>query len=176
MKKRSRPRKLIVRSLTAKATQGVLVCGPLRLRCALGRSGRRVLKREGDGASPAGRHRIVAAYYRGDVQIGLRAMVPIKRMSRDDGWCDDPGDRNYNRPVRLPYRASVETMWRQDHLYDVVLVLDYNLRPRVRYRGSAIFLHLAQSDYAPTEGCVAVSAKDMPRLLRFLRRECYLYL
>ena len=82
-----------------------------------------------------------------------------------DGWCDAPADRNYNRPVRHPYPASAERLWRADGLYDVVVVLGYNDRPRVRGRGSAIFMHVARPGYAPTEGCIALAR---PHLLRVL--------
>ncbi len=93
------------------------------------------------------------------------------RASRvKDGWCDAPGNRNYNRLVRLPYRASHERMRRQDGLYDVCIVLDWNIRERRQGRGSAIFLHLARPGYAPTEGCIALSRRDMARLLPHLAR------
>ncbi len=84
------------------------------------------------------------------------------------GWCDAPGDRNYNRQVALPYAASAENLWRPDHLYDVIVVLDYNMRPRSRGRGSAIFLHVARPSLAPTEGCIAMKRKHLLQLLRML--------
>lgn len=87
-----------------------------------------------------------------------------------DGWCDAPSDRNYNRPVQLPYPASTERMWRDDGLYDVVGILDHNARPRMRGRGSAIFLHVARDGYRPTEGCVALSRRDLMRVLAIVGR------
>lgn len=93
--------------------------------------------------------------------------LPAKPIRRHDGWCDAATDRNYNRPVRLPYAASAEQMWRADGLYDVVAVLGYNDRPRSRGRGSAIFLHAAQPGLAPTQGCIALV---LPQLLRLLAR------
>ena len=94
-------------------------------------------------------------------------LVPIRN---DLGWCDAPADRNYNRPVRLPYPAGHERMMRGDHLYDLCLVLDWNIRPRKRGCGSAIFLHVARAGYQPTEGCIAVSHATMRRLLPMLSR------
>lgn len=88
-------------------------------------------------------------------------------MANDDGWCDEAGDRNYNRPVRLPYPASHEAMRRTDNLYDVVVVLSHNQRPRSQGRGSAIFLHLADPEGKPTAGCVALSRRDMETVLGF---------
>jgi len=141
----------------------------LRLRCAIGRGGITTAKREGDGASPAGRHRLLGGYYRAD---GGRphpaSALPLRRLPSTLGWCDAPGHPAYNRPVRLPFKASHEQMWRADRLYDVVLVIDWNIAPRRRGAGSAIFLHQAHPDYAPTAGCVALSPRDMRLLLRRL--------
>jgi len=150
-------------------TRGVLRLGSLRVPCALGRSGVTHAKREGDGATPAGRYALVEIRYRPDRIARPRTLLPLRRSRPGDGWCDGKGDRNYNRPVPLPYPASAEAMWRDDHLYDVVVVLDWNLRPRRQNGGSAIFFHLARSGYLPTEGCVAVSRADMLKLLRRLR-------
>lgn len=144
---------------------GWLVQGQSRVRCALGRSGLRAIKREGDGATPLGRFRLLRAQYRADRISRPRAAVPLQPLRRDDGWCDAAGDRNYNRAVRHPYPASAEAMWRSDGLYDVVVVLDYNIRPRKQGCGSAIFLHCARDGYAPTEGCVAVKRADLQRIL-----------
>ena len=83
----------------------------------------------------------------------------------DDGWCDTPGDPAYNQPIKHPYAASAERLWRDDHLYDLVVILGYNDEPAVAGAGSAIFLHLAQADYAPTQGCVALADKDLQALL-----------
>nr|WP_245415068.1 L,D-transpeptidase family protein [Aureimonas flava] len=151
--------------------RGILAAGPLRLRCALGRSGVSSRKREGDGATPLAAMPVVAAYLRGGPRgAPLRLPgLPVRRARAEDGWCDAPGHPAYNRPVRLPMGASAETMRRADALYDVVVVLDWNLGRRARGLGSAIFLHVARPAYAPTEGCVAVSRRDMGRLAPFLR-------
>lgn len=152
--------------------------GSARLRCAIGRSGISRHKREGDGATPTGTFGIVEVWVRRDrVAAGgrhlaaLRASgVPVQWIRPDDGWCDAVGDRNYNRAVRHPYPVSAERMWREDGLYDVVVVLDYNIAPRAQGRGSAIFLHCARPDYAPTEGCIALAKRDVLRLLARLGR------
>ena len=135
--------------------------------CALGRSGRRALKYEGDGATPWGCFFIIGGYYRADRMMRPHTALPLAPMRPDDAWCDHPADRNYNRPVKLPYPDITESLWRTDHLYDVVLVPDYNLRPRIRHRGSAIFIHLARPGHRPTEGCIALARDDM---LKFLAR------
>lgn len=159
---------IAVRARPGKPAQGLLRFGQTVFACALGRGGIRALKREGDGATPLGRMRLMHGYYRHGRLASLRSGLVLKRIAADDGWCDAPGDRNYNRPVRLPYPASCETMKRPDLLYDCCIVLDYNLVPRRRGRGSAIFFHVARGDFAPTEGCVAVSPQVMARLLPHL--------
>lgn len=145
--------------------RGLLTAGALRLPCALGAAGVTHRKREGDGASPAGRFRLLGAFYRPDRLPRPRTRLPLRPLRPGDGWCDDPSDRRYNRPVRLPGSARHERMWRDDHLYDVVLDIAWNRGPIVRGRGSAIFLHLARPGFAPTEGCVAVEPQKIARLL-----------
>lgn len=147
---------------------GWLDLGVRRVRCALGPAGvvAAADKREGDGASPAGVWPIRRALYRPDRGPAPATALPLAAIAEDDGWCDAPEDPAYNRPVRLPYAASAERMWRDDHLYDLVLILGHNDDPPVPGLGSAIFLHLAKPDYAPTHGCVAVAREDLEALLR----------
>jgi L,D-peptidoglycan transpeptidase YkuD (ErfK/YbiS/YcfS/YnhG family) len=140
------------------------------VRAALGRSGIFALKREGDGATPLGRFPIRQVLYRADRMPRPRTRLPIHAVRAGEGWCEDPGDRNYNRLVRRSPRARIDSLSRADHLYDLVLVLGYNDRPLVRGRGSAIFLHLTRSGYSPTEGCIALIRHDLIMLLAQLRR------
>jgi L,D-peptidoglycan transpeptidase YkuD (ErfK/YbiS/YcfS/YnhG family) len=156
-----------VRGLSAGARRGIVSFKGLRFPCALGRSGRRTGKREGDGATPIGSFKLRKAYYRRDRLGRPRTGLPLSAILRGDGWCDEPADRNYNRPVCHPYAASAEHLWREDHLYDLVVVIACNDVPRVRGRGSAIFMHIAGPDLAPTAGCVALSR---PHLLRLMQR------
>jgi L,D-peptidoglycan transpeptidase YkuD (ErfK/YbiS/YcfS/YnhG family) len=147
------------------ARRGRLVAGSLVLPCALGRAGVTRRKREGDGASPVGRFGILQGYYRADRVPRPRTALPLRALRPDDGWCDDPADRCYNRPVRLPWPTSHEALWRADDLYDIVLDLSWNRGPIRPGRGSAIFLHLAKPGYEPTAGCIAVDARMARRLL-----------
>jgi L,D-peptidoglycan transpeptidase YkuD (ErfK/YbiS/YcfS/YnhG family) len=112
---------------------------------------------------------VMRGFYRPDRLRRPVSALPFSRLRPTDGWCDDPRHHRYNRLVRLPFGAGHERMWRDDHLYDVVLELDWNIRPAVRGRGSAIFLHLARPGFAPTEGCVAVAPHAMRHLLRRLK-------
>lgn len=152
--------------LSDRSTSGWLAVGPFRVRCSLGRSGRRFRKREGDGASPRGIWRLRRLFYRADRIFPPGAGLPPRALRPHDGWCETVGDRNYNRLVRIPYATSHETMQRGDRLYDVVVELSHNERPRVQGHGSAVFLHLRRPDGGPTAGCISVSLKDMRILLQ----------
>lgn len=133
--------------------------------CALGRSGMVSVKREGDGGTPIGTFRLLYGYFRADRGALPSSRLPMSPIGGHDGWCDAVGDRNYNRPVQLPYPESHERMRRDDRLYDVVIVMDHNITSRMSLGGSAIFFHIAKPDYPPTEGCVAISPADMRWLL-----------
>lgn len=165
---RTRPRVVRLHLRRASATTGHVSIGAHRFPCAIGRGGRRAVKREGDGATPLALVPLLRVLYRPDKGPRPRTRLAIGRIRPDDGWCDAPLDANYNRPVRHPYPASAERMWRADGLYDIVVVLGHNIRPRARNRGSAIFMHLARPDYTPTEGCIALSGDHLRRLLTLL--------
>lgn len=145
--------------------RGLLVAGGLTVACALGRSGIARHKREGDGATPSGSWHPVAVRWRPDRLPRPATVLPVRPIGPADGWCDDPGDRRYNRPVQLPYPGRHEELWRGDRLYDVIVVLDYNLAHPRPGAGSAIFLHVAGPGFPPTQGCIAVAPEAMRRLL-----------
>ena len=156
-----------VRVLTrnARATTGLLKVGEMTFPCSIGRSGKSYLKREGDGASPRGEWQVRRLFHRADKGLPPRSGLRAQPLRDSDGWCETVGDRNYNRLVRIPYATSHETMKRPDHLYDVVVELSHNERPRVQGHGSAVFFHLRQPDGGPTAGCIAVSMRDMRTIL-----------
>lgn len=136
-----------------------------RFRCAVGRGGYALDKREGDGATPIGTWPFRLVYYRPDRVQPPETALETRPLTETDGWCDAPGDPAYNRHVTLPYAASHEEMWRADHLYDMVVVLGHNDDPPVPGRGSAIFMHLAREGYLPTEGCVALKREELEQVL-----------
>lgn len=134
-------------------------------RAAVGRGGIGEKRREGDGITPLGTYPLRRLYWRADRIEWLVTGLPVKAIARDDGWCDAPGDPNYNRLVKRPYAASSETLWREDGLYDLVVTIGFNDDPVVDGAGSAIFLHVARPDYGPTEGCIALAKDDLIALL-----------
>jgi len=162
---------IVVRTLRASATTGMLDLGFTRIRCALGRAGCRQTKREGDGATPVGTWPLRQAVYRSDRLVRPKTGLVLRALAPSDGWCDASTDPNYNRAVAHPYPASAEHMWREDGLYDIVVVMGYNDAPRITGRGSAIFLHCARPGYPPTQGCIALSRRDLVRLMPMLTRK-----
>jgi len=145
---------------------GLLTGAGHSFRAVHGRAGITAQKREGDGATPSGLLKLVRVLYRADRIPPPACAVPLEPIGPLDGWCDDPADPAYNKPVHLPYAAGHEELWRNDHVYDVIGVLDWNLDPVTPGRGSAIFFHVATADYAPTAGCVALSLPDILAALR----------
>ncbi|WP_370874242.1 L,D-transpeptidase family protein [Rhizobium tibeticum] len=175
MEKTRRPRPiksttLLVRPAPGKKSRALIQFGTITVPAAIGRSGRTVRKREGDGATPIASMTLLSGFRRGDRPIRLETPLAVRRIRGDMLWCDQPENANYNRLVRAPFRPSHEEMKRKDGLYDVCLVMDWNITSRTRNRGSAIFLHLIKPGYEPTAGCVAVHPRDMRRLLPFMRK------
>ena len=158
-------RRLTVRRRPAQASRGVLVAGPLTLPVALGRGGIKANKREGDGATPRGSFRLRRLWWRADRHPRPPTLLPVRRIGANDGWCEDPGDRRYNKAVAIAPQSTADRLRRQDALYDFIIEIDHNTRPRVAGRGSAVFVHVARPGFAPTAGCVALNAGALRRLL-----------
>ncbi|MHC8491532.1 L,D-transpeptidase family protein [Thalassospira sp. SM2505] len=161
--------------ITASA-DGVLRVGDHEFRCAFGVNG--IIdahsKTEGDGKTPAGRWKLRYVMYRSDRRPCPRTKLPATTISFSDGWCDDPDHPSYNCPVRLPFSGSHEKLWRDDNLYNIVVVLGHNDDPPVPGKGSAIFMHIAKPDYSGTEGCIALSEQDLETLLGLVQYETYI--
>jgi L,D-peptidoglycan transpeptidase YkuD (ErfK/YbiS/YcfS/YnhG family) len=156
---------LFVRTVSACATRGTLDMGYLHIPCALGRTGCRMQKSEGDGATPRGAWAVREAFFRADRLPRPATALNLRAIQQSDGWCDGARDANYNRHITHPYKASAEHLWREDGLYDVIVVLGYNDKPPIKGKGSAIFLHCARPDFAPTQGCIAIARADLIKLL-----------
>lgn len=165
-----RVKTILVRPVAGNRSRAIVQVGPLRLPAALGRSGRTSRKREGDGATPIAAMPLLHGFLRGDRLRAPASGLSLRRIRPSMLWCDAPGHPSYNRLVRAPFRPSHEEMRRADELYDICLVLDWNVTSRRRHCGSAIFFHLARPGYEPTAGCIAVARRDMLRILPYLRR------
>lgn len=165
---------LVLRRAPRSKTRAILQFGPLTIPAAIGRSGLTSRKREGDGATPIACMALLGGHMRRD--RGPLPLSPLKlsAIRRRDLWCDAPFHPCYNRPVKAPFASNHEEMMREDGLYDICIVLDWNIRMRRQGAGSAIFFHLIRPGYEPTAGCVAIARRDMTRLLPHLRRGLHL--
>ena len=157
--------RITVRRRPGDASRGWLIAGMLNVPVALGRNGIKANKREGDGGTPRGHFRARRLWWRADKHLRPATALPAQRISPDDGWCEDPSDRHYNRPIKLPPNSKGDRLTRKDHLYDFIVEIDHNTRPRVAGRGSAVFVHVARANFAPTAGCVALRLDALRRLL-----------
>jgi L,D-peptidoglycan transpeptidase YkuD (ErfK/YbiS/YcfS/YnhG family) len=150
-----------LRARPGRRTLGILTVGQRTIPVVLGRAGVQANKREGDGATPAGRFRPLRLWWRADRSPRPQTHLPVRRIGPDLAWCEDPADRRYNRPFRRSANEPGDRLWRNDGLYDLIVEIDHNTRPRVAGRGSAVFLHVARPDRGPTAGCVAMEARAL---------------
>lgn len=160
--------RIVVRRRPGNRSQGWLVAGPLALPVALGRGGIKANKREGDGATPRGTFRLKRLWWRDRRHPRPATLLPVTPIKLDDGWCEDPANRLYNRRIKVPAGSNADRLARSDQLYDFIIELDHNTRPRVAGRGSAVFVHVARAGFKPTAGCVALDLKTLRRLLAWL--------
>lgn len=152
-------------------TGNQLSCSGKTYRCAIGKGGFSANKKEGDGATPLGTFSLRECWYRADRIQMPDTKLPLRMIQENDGWCDDPESPDYNRPVKRPYDFSHEVLWRDDHAYDLIIPIGYNDNPTVPGAGSAIFLHLAHSDWRPTEGCIALAKPDLLAILPGIHKD-----
>jgi len=157
-----------IRAAAGTPCRGWLTAYGQTIPVALGRGGITANKREGDGGTPMGTFRPRRLWWRADRHPRPHTFLPMRAIRPEDGWCEDPDSRHYNRPVRLDRDHSGDRLKRDDHLYDFIVEIDHNSRPRVAGRGSAVFLHLARENFSPTAGCVSMTKPAMLRLLRRL--------
>jgi L,D-peptidoglycan transpeptidase YkuD (ErfK/YbiS/YcfS/YnhG family) len=154
-----------VRSRPGSRTKGWLTAGGKTLPVALGRAGIRALKREGDGGTPVGAFHPVRVWWRADRLIRPRTLLPLRAIAPDDAWCEDASDRRYNRAFRRSANEPGDRLRREDGLYDLIIEIDHNTRPRVARLGSAVFIHVARAAFGPTAGCVALRRDDLLKVL-----------
>jgi L,D-peptidoglycan transpeptidase YkuD (ErfK/YbiS/YcfS/YnhG family) len=161
---------ICVRTAPGRRTRGWLTAGPHAIPVALGRGGIVANKREGDGGTPRGTFHPVRLWWRADRNPRPATPLAVRRIRPVDTWCEDPADRRYNRPVEVAQGRAGDRLRRDDHLYDFIVEIDHNTRPRIAGRGSAVFLHLARPGLAPTAGCVAMPRGRLRQLLKNLGR------
>ena len=159
---------MTIRPAPGNPRKGWLTAGLLAVPVALGRGGILANKREGDGGTPRGTFRPRQLWWRADRHLRPRTFLPVRPIRAEDAWCEDPDDRHYNQPVQLPPAHGGDRLKRDDHLYDFIVEIDHNTRPRIAGHGSAVFLHLARENFGPTAGCVAMTRSAMLRLLLLL--------
>ena len=132
-----------------------------KLRCTIGKRGITNNKKEGDLKTPKGNFLFKSIFYRKDKVSNLQCFLNKKIIKKNMGWCNDPGSKHYNKLIYFPFKESAEKLWLAKRVYDVIVVINYNLKPVIKNKGSAIFLHITNKNYSPTKGCIAINKKDM---------------
>ncbi len=145
-----------------------LVLKDYKIKCAVGKRGIGKKKREGDLITPKGIFKIKKVYYRKDRVKNLITKIKKIAIKKDMGWCDDPKSQKYNKSVKFPFKYKSEKLFRSDNIYDIILVLDFNMSPTIKNKGSAIFIHVAKNDLRPTKGCIAIKKRELKKILKFL--------
>ena len=144
---------------------GLIKYKNFKFRCALGKAGIGEKKREGDNVTPTGTFKIVKIYYRSDRIKKISSKFRAIEITKNMGWCDDPNSKNYNQLINLPSRYGHEKLFKKNNIYDIIVILNYNMKPVIKNKGSAIFIHVAKKNYQPTQGCVALKKNDLLKIL-----------
>jgi len=149
---------------------GLLKYKNLKFKCALGKAGIGEKKKEGDFITPKGKYKIIKVYYRADRIKKIKTNFRLYQIKKNMGWCDDPLSKNYNKLIKLPSTFINEKLYRKDKLYDLILVLNYNFKPIIKNKGSAIFIHIANKNYKKTKGCIGLKKKDLIFILKDIKK------
>ena len=149
---------------------GLLKYKNLKFRCALGKAGIGEKKKEGDFITPKGKYKIIKVYYRADRIKKIKTNFRLYQIKKNLGWCDDPLSKNYNKLIKLPSKFGHEKLYRKDKLYDLILILNYNFKPIIKNKGSAIFIHIANKNYKKTMGCIGLKKKDLIFILKDIKK------
>ena len=150
---------------------GYLKYKNLELKCTLGKAGVEIKKREGDNITPKGTYKILNIYYRKDRIKKINSEFTLIEIKKNIGWCDDPKSKKYNQLIKLPSKYRHEKFFRNDRIYDLILVLDYNMNPIIKDKGSAIFIHIAKNNYSKTRGCIALKRDDLIEIISKIKRD-----
>ena len=144
---------------------GYLKFKNLKFKCALGKAGIGVKKIEGDNITPKGTYRLIRIYYRKDRIKKLSSKIKLVKINKKIGWCDDPKSKKYNQLIKLPTKYSHEILYKRENIYDLILVLNYNMKPTIKNKGSAIFIHITKKNYEKTAGCIALKKANLIKLI-----------
>jgi L,D-peptidoglycan transpeptidase YkuD (ErfK/YbiS/YcfS/YnhG family) len=149
---------------------GYLEFKKLKLRCSLGKAGIKKKIKEGDNITPRGVFKIIKVYYRADKIDKIETQIKKIKIKKKIGWCDDPRSISYNKQIKLPNKFNHEKLYRNDNLYDLIIVLNYNMNPIIKNKGSAIFIHVAKNNYQPTHGCIGLKKKHLLTILKKIKK------
>ena len=152
-----------------------LTYNKLKVKCAIGKKGIGYKRKEGDLITPSGQYKIKYILYRKD-RIKIKTKLKRKIIKKNLGWCDDPKSTHYNKPVNLPFTYSHEKLYKKENIYDIVLVLNYNMNPIKKNKGSAIFIHISNNKYSPTQGCIAIKKKELLKLIKFIDKKTKIFI
>jgi L,D-peptidoglycan transpeptidase YkuD (ErfK/YbiS/YcfS/YnhG family) len=155
---------------------GYLKYKNLKFRCALGKTGIGKKKIEGDSITPRGKFNIVKIYYRSDRLKKISSKFKLIKISKNKGWCDDPNSKSYNQLIKLPTKYNYEKLYRKDNMYDLLIVLSYNMSPIIKNKGSAIFIHIARQNYKKTSGCVAIKKTHLIKLIKTIKKNTKVFI
>lgn len=150
---------------------GYLKYKNLKFKCSLGKAGIKKKKSEGDQITPKGTYKIVNIYFRKDRVKKISCKFKLINITKKMGWCDDPTSKKYNQLINIPSKYNYEKLFRKDNIYDLIIVLNYNTRPIIKFKGSAIFIHIAKKNYLSTAGCIAIKKQDLIQLLKIIPRK-----
>ena len=148
-----------------------LILNNYKVKCALGKRGINKKRREGDFVTPKGVYKIKYILYRKDRVPKIKTDFYKVIIKKNMGWCDDPNSSKYNKLIKTPFNYSYEKLYRKDNIYDIILVLDFNMNPVKRKKGSAIFIHVAKKNYDKTKGCIAIKKRDLLKILKKLKKK-----
>ena len=157
--------------MNVKIKKHLLLYKGYKLKCAIGKSGIVSSKKEGDLATPKGTFGLGTLYYRKDKNKPLKCKIKKKIIRKKMGWCNDSRSKKYNQEISFPFKYGAEKLYRKDKTYDLFINIKYNTCPVIKKKGSAIFLHIADSKYKSTKGCIAISKNDLLKILPLINNK-----
>ena len=147
-----------------------------KVKCAIGKKGIGKKQKEGDQITPRGTFRVKSILYRKDKINYFKSVIKKTPIKKNMGWCDDPKSKDYNKLIKYPFNYKSEKLYRSNNIYDIILVLDFNMHPIKKNKGSAIFIHISNNKYSPTQGCIAIKKKELLKLIKFIDKKTKIFI